>query len=148
MADLNTLRHQYMEKLNDAIKLEFEDCQFDFTWRSGWPPGWTSSDDDPVAVVDAIDKHPWHDPPTLVTFLKAYPNGGCLDDFDTNEDKPMFKQFILDIVRKFVKTEKYPIEDKKLSMDLRTGFYVDFNFDDNKKIQLIEITIRLKENEI
>jgi len=145
MADLRILRHQYMEKLNDAIKLELEDYHFNFTWKSGWPPGWTDSIDDPVAVVDPIDQDPWHSPLTLVTFLKAYPNNGCLDDFDTKADTPMFKQFILDIVRKFVKTEKYPIEDKELWMDLRTGFYVDVKFDDNKKIDHIEITIRLKE---
>ena len=31
MADLRILRHQYMEKLNDAIKLELEDYHFNFT---------------------------------------------------------------------------------------------------------------------
>lgn len=146
---LRVLRHQYLEKLLDTIKLEFSDNGLDLAWRA-MDMSWLH--EDPINIVDNFGQ--FKENPAFSIHINGYAQDDCLDDFDVNSDLKVIEKFVADISINFFSREPYPIEGKRVEFTNWANhmFYrdvlVDPELDDtSKKVNGLSLTLSLRERQ-
>lgn len=144
---LRALRHQYLEKLLDTIKLEFSDNGLNLAWIAtdmSWLHG------DPINICDNYGQ--FKENPAFSIHIDGYAQDDCLDDFNVNSDLKVIEKFVADIIINFFNREPYPIEGKRIEFTnwANRMFYHDVLVEpefDNTSRRGISLTISLRERQ-